>query len=765
MVFKMRICIYIIAVLGCLYAYCGISSASQSRLGLINNYIVENDIGSAFNELKTLTEESKAWNRSTKANLAKTAIDLAAKFRLQEPDSFDICIVLYGIALNELKGDHATLDCQYLKGKAYYNRATLNLSFDNITDALIDLQKADNVIDRLKGADAIFLARDVQHGLARAYSEMGAYEIAIKHFKNALVIQKQFVKTQKGKDYSEYLKAMTLACELSISTNNAAYNDLLRLAKNNNSTYFKRFPPGATLELIYAIESTYDLGSYPKLKEYLISSLGKKWTQLYIDIMKNNDSQKAEAINVHWLNDFRYILNMLSRNNLKINISDAYTSFALSKNMMFDIVGCIDGVGDKKTLLEIMKIKNPLSKIYSELKDKVFIDVYKLEKADYVKLNSQDNEYVMYVLGVHPKPFIRFFNLGSSDNIEKILLPLINPSMEKGIPKTSYRKCRYLYDLIFSKINMIDGIKYKEIVCSPDGVFCRVPLEVALSRDDKYQIEKYPIYYINSARDFIRQKQKRISLQTINLFSNPNFDLTITDDDVKLVAKNLCGFWHDLYRPNFEQLPGTMQEAIRIKRIAQNSTTVVKEYSYNNASKKNLLKCSTSSILHIATHGFNYSSLVSHKATSRGISIKSSQNKKGKTVEKKDEKNLKKIFASQGIALAGANIRANSCAGFLTSYDILRAKKKFADLIVLSACDTGSGSMKSFRGNYGFGLSFLANKASAVIGSLWPVEDKITYQMMCEVYKNLFLHKSVIESVRRAKLHVIKEYSAKQKKC
>jgi CHAT domain-containing protein len=60
-----------------------------------------------------------------------------------------------------------------------------------------------------------------------------------------------------------------------------------------------------------------------------------------------------------------------------------------------------------------------------------------------------------------------------------------------------------------------------------------------------------------------------------------------------------------------------------------------------------------------------------------------------------------------------------------------------ADLVVLSACNTGSGNVTHAEGVSSLGSAFLAAGSSSVVVSLWKVADKSTSDLMQRFYKNL----------------------------
>jgi CHAT domain-containing protein len=72
----------------------------------------------------------------------------------------------------------------------------------------------------------------------------------------------------------------------------------------------------------------------------------------------------------------------------------------------------------------------------------------------------------------------------------------------------------------------------------------------------------------------------------------------------------------------------------------------------------------------------------------------------------------------------------------LTLSEILQLKLH-AEMVVLSACNTGSGRVTRAEGVASLGTAFLAAGASSVTMSLWKVDDKSTAILMQEFYRNL----------------------------
>ena len=72
----------------------------------------------------------------------------------------------------------------------------------------------------------------------------------------------------------------------------------------------------------------------------------------------------------------------------------------------------------------------------------------------------------------------------------------------------------------------------------------------------------------------------------------------------------------------------------------------------------------------------------------------------------------------------------------LTLSEILQLRLH-SEMVVLSACNTGSGQVTRAEGVASLGTAFLAAGASSVTVSLWKVEDQSTSVLMQEFYRNL----------------------------
>ncbi len=78
------------------------------------------------------------------------------------------------------------------------------------------------------------------------------------------------------------------------------------------------------------------------------------------------------------------------------------------------------------------------------------------------------------------------------------------------------------------------------------------------------------------------------------------------------------------------------------------------------------------------------------------------------------------------------------------------------EMVVLSACETGLGQGYYGQGVMGLQRAFQGAGASAVIASLWKVNDAATTVLMEQFYTNLWSKKmSKLEALRQAQLTVL----------
>lgn len=110
----------------------------------------------------------------------------------------------------------------------------------------------------------------------------------------------------------------------------------------------------------------------------------------------------------------------------------------------------------------------------------------------------------------------------------------------------------------------------------------------------------------------------------------------------------------------------------------------------------------------------------------------------------------------QGLASSLAFSSKENNDGFLTAAEILDLDLT-ADLVVLSACNTGRGKITG-DGVVGLSRSFLLAGAQSTMVSLWPVPDLSTSALMTEFYRQLGNNLTQPQALRQAMLDTMQTY-------
>lgn len=110
--------------------------------------------------------------------------------------------------------------------------------------------------------------------------------------------------------------------------------------------------------------------------------------------------------------------------------------------------------------------------------------------------------------------------------------------------------------------------------------------------------------------------------------------------------------------------------------------------------------------------------------------------------------------SNRGLGSAVALTPSGNDDGFLTAEEILNLRLA-ADLVVLSACDTGKGQLTA-DGVIGLSRSFIAAGTPSVLVSLWAVKDDSTAFLMTEFYRILQRQPNKAVALRQAMLTTMK---------
>jgi CHAT domain-containing protein/tetratricopeptide (TPR) repeat protein len=122
-------------------------------------------------------------------------------------------------------------------------------------------------------------------------------------------------------------------------------------------------------------------------------------------------------------------------------------------------------------------------------------------------------------------------------------------------------------------------------------------------------------------------------------------------------------------------------------------------------------------------------------------------------------------FATHGILPVDSNIKepalvlsydGSAQEHMLLSMSEILEMKISAETVVLSACNTGSGTVSRAEGVMSLGRAFMAAGAESVTVSLWQVSDASTQMLMEQYYKNILDGKSKSEALAAARTYLFR---------
>ena len=202
----------------------------------------------------------------------------------------------------------------------------------------------------------------------------------------------------------------------------------------------------------------------------------------------------------------------------------------------------------------------------------------------------------------------------------------------------------------------------------------------------------------------------------------------------------------------WKELPGTVQEVRTVLRLAGSRTTV--RLQGDEAGTAQVLRAlPRARWAHIATHGFFADPAVpSVLRPDPKLFAAAGTERVGA--------GRRNPLVLSGLVLAGANRSSTDVGGsarddlgILTAEAIAGLPMAGLDLAVLSACETGLGTVAGGEGVFGLQRAFHLAGAHDVVASLWKVDDQATAAVMAIFYDRLWRqNEAPIEALRAAQL-------------
>lgn len=282
-------------------------------------------------------------------------------------------------------------------------------------------------------------------------------------------------------------------------------------------------------------------------------------------------------------------------------------------------------------------------------------------------------------------------------------LNTFHQSLDPTDPKAWIGRSSSLGNEILSSIDI--DTKIENLIIIPDEEMSFLNFEL-LEYDDKMLIENYNIQYAHSLRVLNQQLITKQNFEHKVICYSPQYEEEFIADADTEGSKLLA------YREGLFNLPGAKSECENIAGIFGG-----KHHSANEATETNFkAKAQDQNIIHLAMHGM---------------------------LDGENEMNSKLVFST----IYQDSLNDNS----LHAYEILNMKL-YADLVVLSACNSGKGVFNSGEGVMSLANAFNYAGVHNTVMSLWKIPDESTEKIMTSFYTYLKVGNRIDLSLKKAKL-------------
>jgi CHAT domain-containing protein/tetratricopeptide (TPR) repeat protein len=353
--------------------------------------------------------------------------------------------------------------------------------------------------------------------------------------------------------------------------------------------------------------------------------------------------------------------------------------------------------------------------------------------------------------------------------------PLIWEPMEnalKGISTIYYAPTGLLYNVPFPALyapkakgdQLVPGKTDKRGVVTESA-------KVMTEENASFLVDRYTLHQLTSTRYLamgIKQKAKNPISKDMAMVGGVNYDYLPGDNAPELKKgkkdKNATRSSNSA-SGKLAFLEGTRVEIDQIRSTAAQNTWTTAVLSGNEAKEENIVKLEgkeAKGILHLATHGYSFPAYDFNDSTIRKNSLRYSYRFSQNPMVRSGL-----ILSGGNWAWTGSDTLTKLGAeqnGILTASEVAQLNLKKTKLVVLSACETGLGTIDGSEGTFGLKRGFKLAGVEQLIVSLWSVPDKETMELMTLFYTDLTKTLNPIASFEKAQKEMRNKYPQEPEK-
>ncbi len=332
----------------------------------------------------------------------------------------------------------------------------------------------------------------------------------------------------------------------------------------------------------------------------------------------------------------------------------------------------------------------------------------------------------------------------------------------KSIKKTRIedfkKRSTELYNIMISPVE--DIIKnHKQLVIIPDKYLYYLPFESLCKQwasdqltSAEYLINHFEVIYHYSItlyrQSMEKDKRKKPTSPSFAgfapVFSSGSTYSLVNNDSYTSILDSTFHNSPEIMRSisfdgkTYNELPYSEIEVHSIAEMFRKNGYPTKEFLHSRASEDEFKEViPTYKYIHLASHGI----INENHPELSGIIFSQSENYK-ETASYEDST----IFRSKG--------KTENTEGILFSGEMY-ALHMNADLVVLSACETGLGKVIKGEGLMSMTRGFIYSGTPNILFTLWKIDDKNTSELMIDFYRNILDGDSYSEALRKSKLKFI----------
>jgi CHAT domain-containing protein len=338
---------------------------------------------------------------------------------------------------------------------------------------------------------------------------------------------------------------------------------------------------------------------------------------------------------------------------------------------------------------------------------------------------APDEMLIEYVLGEPQSYCLRITRDGASI----VVLPLGRAAIEKLVDdyldavrsrRPEGQAAADLFSILLDPV--VEQQRETRLIVVADGKLNLLPFDALRDSQGRYVLESRVVTYAPSATVLHLLRQPRSSDRAKQDFLGVGgvvYSIPGADGRTNVAPKpTTVADFFGLDAVTFPDLPGSTEEVVGAAGIIKSSSQLLLEREATESAFK-ALPLSDFRIVHLAVHGVASTEFPDRAALVLGSSA--------------GEDGLLQVREIRDLSLR-------------------------AELVILSACDTGTGKLLGQEGIASLERAFLLAGAKSVIASLWPADDTFTIALMKRMYGHLSAGADKGAALRQAKLDLLKEF-------